>query len=104
MVDVSVHFGGILYGENAVRNSVINTREEHPDSFNRQAEPISVHHKLTPVKEVWLWRVDLRSKIFKQVCGPYTEISSRRVIYTCDYCRCQIGCPFMICDYMSHVF
>ena len=50
MVEVIVYFGGVLYnGENAVRNSVTNTREEFPDSFRRQAEPISEHHKLTPV-------------------------------------------------------
>ena len=46
MVEVIVYFGGVLYnGENAVRNSVTNTREESPDSFRRQAEPISEHHK-----------------------------------------------------------
>ena len=98
MVDVSVHFGGILYGGNAVRNSVTNTREEHPDSFNRQAEPISMHHKLTPVKKSgsggWLYEAKFSNKF---VAGPYSEISSRRVIYTCDYRRCQIGCPCIIC-------
>ena len=99
MVDVSVHFGGILYGGNAVRNSVINTREEHPDSFSRQAEPISIHHKLTPVKRSvntgeWIYEAKFSNK---SVAGPYSEINSRRVIYTCEYRRCQIGCPCMIC-------
>ena len=53
MVEVLVYFGGVLYnGEYSVRNGVTNTREEHPDSFSRQAEPISEHHKLIPVENL----------------------------------------------------
>ena len=58
-----------------------------------------MHHKLTPVKKSgsggWIYKAKFSNKF---VAGPYTEISSRRVIYTCDYRRCQIGCPCMICD------
>ena len=101
MVEVIVYFGGVLYnGENAVRNSVTNTREEFPDSFRRQAEPISEHHKLTPVGKSetggWIYEAKFSNKV---VAGPFTEINSRRVFYTCEYRRCQIGCPCMICGH-----
>ena len=98
MVEVLVYFGGVLYnGEYSVRNGVTNTREEHPDSFSRQAEPISEHHKLIPVeKSETGWRYEAKFSN-KFVAGPFTEISSRRVFYTCEYSTCQIGCPCMIC-------
>ena len=62
MVEVLVYFGGVLYnGEYSVRNGVTNTREEHPDSFSRQAEPISEHHKLIPVeKSETGWRYEAK--------------------------------------------
>ena len=96
---VDVYFDWALYNAKcAVKNDVTNTREEFPDSFRRQAEPIGEHHKLIPVEKSenggWIYEAKFPNKI---VAGPYSDLKSRRVFYTCEYHRCQIGCPCMRC-------
>ena len=95
---VDVYFDWALYNAKcAVNNDVTNTREEFPDSFRRQAEPIGEHHKLIPVEKSenggWIYEAKFSNKI---VAGPYSDLKSRRVFYTCEYHRCQIRCPCML--------
>ena len=96
-----------LYGGNARDNAVTIARENHPHSRHRQTKPIGEHHKIIPVtnkgynypdhrRSAVVWNCDAKftDKVY---FGPFTMLKNKKVMYTCDQCRCLIECPCMNC-------
>lgn len=86
----------------AGHNLICVLRQDHPGSRQRQTEPVvGKHHKLIPVKKLdrqdsgtWSYQPKANSLRYD---GPFSDLRSRQIFYTCDSGQCLIGCPCTTC-------
>ena len=78
-------------------------RQDHPGSSQRQTEPVvGIHHKLIPIKKL---NTEGRAATLSyqpkanNLCydGPFSDLKTRQIFYTCEYGLCLVGCPCSIC-------
>jgi len=80
-------------------------RQDHPGSWQRQTEPVvGKHHKLIPIKKVDRQDIEgavtwsYQPKANNLLCyGPFSDLKTRQIFYTCTNGRCLVGCPCSKC-------
>ena len=89
-------------------NLICMIRQDHPRSSQRQTEPVvgkHMHHKLIPIKKLerdedtadavtWSYQPKANNVRYD---GPFSDLKTRQIFYTCEYGRCLIGCPCSTC-------
>ena len=104
-MSIEIWFSSIFgTGHNLI--SVI--RQDHPGSSERQTEPVvdkHLHHKLIPIKKLdrqddlegaATWSYQPKKNILRYD-GPFSDLKTRQIFYTCEYGRCLIALPCSKC-------